>query len=301
MRLDEIILVTENWKGTETNYLSTFEDYMKVLTEVYKDNLQDLSYAIDNLYQTKQERTFSETYAASNKSFYAKFCSGEGELRGFMLGLLDEKKALFDESRCSEECFEVLKAYGMGRDGHGIYNSLHYEPLEYTFRSGEVLHNMNGNDYLVLAVLKEKNLLVMSQTDGQYILAVNAVMYERTPKEGYVSKDSEIRGIEWGHGLYLGHDLTSINLPGIIQEYGNPRELRTTENYRNEARRQFNVYQWLAKEEGLAHAIQWAAEESMRNEFGTTSHSEFEERLQQGSYDSRMKAKHEEIRQQKLR
>lgn len=143
-------------------------------------------------------------------------------------------------------------------------------------------------------MLSEKNLLLLSQSDKQYILADNVVMYERTPKQGDRSEDSVVRGIEWGHGSYLGYDLTSINLQKIFQDYGKPREVITTEDYRREARRQFNVYQWLAKEEGLSFAVQWAAEESMRNEFGTTSREEFEDRLQEGRYDQHMKAKQTE-------
>lgn len=300
MKLNEMILVTENQKGIETKYLSSFEDYFGLLTQILGKDLADLSDAVNRLYQTKEGMSCLETYVTANRSFHAKFCSSEAELRGFLLGIHDEEqdKVVFSEDKCSKDCFEVLKTYGIKTNGHGSFNSLHYEAQEYRFKNGEVLHNLNGNDYLVLAVFSEKNLLLMSQRDGQYILADNTVMYERSPKEGSISEDSIIRGIEWGSGTYLGHDLTQIDLPGIIQEYGKAPEITTIEDFRREARRRFNVYQWLTKDEGIAFAVQWAAEESMRAEFGTTTLREFESNLQEGRYDLRMQAKQEERKEQ---
>lgn len=293
MKLEDVILVTENRKGVETNYLSAVTDYLKLLAEIYRDNVTDLSEAIDGLYRTRQGRTFSEVYAAPNHSYYAKFCGGEGELKGFVSGALDEGKAVFAEKMCSTECFEILKTYGIGRDGHSFLNSLHYEAKEYSFKQGEILHNLNGCDYRVLSVLSEKNLLLMAQTDGQYILAINTVMYERFPKEEPLTEDNVIRGVEWGHGSYLGHDIMQIDLPGIMQEYGAVRELETVDDYRDEARRQFYAYQWIFKDKRLTFEIRWAAEKSMTGEFGTTDCREFETLLQKGRYDRRMKLSEE--------
>lgn len=288
MRLEDVILVTENQKGTETNYLSTVKDYFKLLAEIYLDNVTDLSEAVDELYRTKQNKALSEVYAAPNRSYYAKFCSSEGELKCFVSGILEEEKVVFDKEKCSTECMEVLKAYGMGKSEGGFCTSLQYEAKEYSFKRGEILHNLNGCDYRVLSVLSERNLLLMAQADGQFLLAINTVMYERFPKGEPLSADNVIRGVEWGHGIYLGHNIMKLNLPEIMQDYGAVHEMATVDEYRDEARRQFHVYQWLSKDDRLAFAVQWAAEKSMLEAFGTKDYEEFERLLQKGHYDQRI-------------
>ena len=163
------------------------------------------------------------------------------------------------------------------------------------------MHNLNGYDYCVLSVLSEKNLLLLSQSDGQYIVASNAMMYERYPKDGKMSDDNIIKGVEWGHGVYLGHDITKLNLPGLLQEYGIEHEIATVDECRNEAIRQFNVYHWLAKDERLSFEVQWAAERSMTGEFGTTDRKQFETWLQQGCYDAKIREREEKRRKEKER
>lgn len=304
MKLEDMILVTENRKGTETIFLLNLPDYMEMVLKACEDSATDMADAIGQLYGTREGKGgCSELYFRGNVSSQASFCSSDGQLMGFLLGIgaeeAHEEKPVFDASRCSEECFEVLKAYGIGMDGHSLFNSLHYEAKEYAFKQGEILHNFNGSDYRVLAVLSEKNLLLMSQSDGQYILADNTVMYERSPKEGHPSGDSVIKGVEWGHGIYLGHDLMKIDLQGIMQEYGTIQKIETVDECRAEARRQFAIYKWLSKDERLEFAVQWAAENSLTGAFGTTDERQFETWLQRGDYDIRMKAQEEKRLEEK--
>lgn len=155
MKLEDVILVTENRKGTEIKYLSSFEDYFELLTQIQMGDAMELSHMIKHLFQTKEDKGCVETYVSANKTIYAKFCNSEAELRGFLLGLKDEgqEKATFNEEKCSAECFAVLETYGLQPDGHSLFNSLHYESQEYHFKVGESLHNLNGNDYIVLAWL----------------------------------------------------------------------------------------------------------------------------------------------------
>lgn len=304
MKLEDMILVTENRKGTETIFLLNFPDYLEMVLKACEGSVIDMADAICQLYGTREgEGGCSELYFRGNISSQAQFCCSNGQLRGFLLGIGEEEanveKPVFDSSRCSKECFEVLKAYGIGTDGHSLFNSLHYEAVEHVFRQGEILHNLNGSDYRVLAVLSEKNLLLMSQSDGQYIIADNTIMYERSPKEGTQSADSVLRGVEWGHGTYIGHNLMKINLQGIMQEYGTDYEIVTVDECRDEARRQFYLYQCLSKDERLTYAVQWGAEESLRDEFGTTDRMEFETWLQEGRYDFRIKTKEEKRQEEK--
>ena len=43
MKLNEMILVTENWKGTEINALMTFEDYKKKILFAMSENMDEES------------------------------------------------------------------------------------------------------------------------------------------------------------------------------------------------------------------------------------------------------------------
>lgn len=298
-----MIFVTENCKGTEIIFLLTLRDYMELILKACEDSAVDMADAIGQLYDTKERKGgYSELYFRGNVSSQAEFCTSEAQLREFLssTGVENEnsEKIRFDVLRCSQDCLEVLKAYGIGTDGRSMSGSLHYEEKKYSFKQGEILHNLNGCDYRVLSVLSERNLLLMAQSDRQYIIALNTVMYERSPKECPLSEDSMVRGVEWGQGVYLGNDIMRIDLPGIMQEYGTAREIITVDEYRDEARRQFNVYQWLSKDDRLAFAVQWAAEQSLMGEFGTTDYREFETSLQKGHYDLRMKSNEEKRKEE---
>lgn len=291
MKLEDMILVTENRKGTESIFLLNLPGYMEMVLNTCEDSAIDMADAVKQLYETKEGKGgCSELYFRANISSQAMFCMGEAHLRCFLLGLQDgaakEVKPVFDEARCTPECFGVLKSYGIGTDGHSLMHSLHYEPQEYDFCQGEILHNLNGSDYRVLSVLGENNLLLMSQSNGQYIVAVNTVMYERYPKEGHPAKDSVIRGIEWGHGVYLGTDIMKIDLDGILQEYGSLKPADTIMDYREEAVWQFRKLKSLSQNERLAPVVRWAAEENLGDTFGTTDRERFEHNLEKGDYDA---------------
>lgn len=47
------------------------------------------------------------------------------------------------------------------------------------FYAGETLHNLNGNDYHVLAPLSPNNLLLVGLTDRQIIVGMGVQFYER--------------------------------------------------------------------------------------------------------------------------
>lgn len=291
MKLEDMILVTENRKGTESIFLLNLPGYMEMVLNACEDSAMDVADAVKQLYETKAGKGgSSELYFRADISSQAVFCMGEAHLRCFLLGLQDgsakKEKPVFDETRCSPECFEVLKAYGIGTDGHSLMNTLHYEKKEYDFCQGEILHNLNGSDYRVLSVLDENNLFLMSQSNGQYIVAVNTVMYERYAKEGCPTQDSVIKGIEWGHGVYLGTDIMKIDLDGIMQEYGSLKPANTIMDYREEAVWQFRKLKSLSQNERLAPVVRWAAEENLGDTFGTTDRERFEHNLEKGDYDA---------------
>lgn len=290
MKLEDMILVIENRKGTESIFLLNLSDYMEMVLKACENSAIHIADAIRQLYDTKKKNDgCSELYFRGNVSSQARFCSSDGQLRGFLLGIGAEvenmEKPIFDESRCSKECFEVLKAYGIGTDGDSLFNSLHYEAKNYTFKQGEILHNLNGCNYRVLSVLSEKNLLLMSMGDGQYIVADNTVMYERYPKDGQPSGDSIIKGVEWGHGIYLGYDLMKIDFDGIVQKYGRPKQVHNTGDYRSELRWRFVRLKSLSQNTEIGQMVRWAAEKELLETYGTTEREKFEKNLEKGNYD----------------
>jgi hypothetical protein len=202
MKLGDMVMVVENHKGTETNFLLNLTDYMETALKLWGEHAEDMSGVVSTLYETKAGKTdWSDLYFAANKSIHASFCTGEAQLRGFLAGNFNDGEWTFDAERCSKECLDVLRIYNLKPDGQPRFPYLHYERVEHTFHAGEVLHNMNGNDYRVLAALSPDDLLVMSLTDSQLIVGRGVKLYERYPKGERPDDDSVVTGIEWDHGV----------------------------------------------------------------------------------------------------
>ena len=73
MKLEDMIMVVENQKGTETNFLMDLTDYMKEIWSRFAEPVAD---AIGALYKTKEGGTdWSDLYFAANKSVHASFCT----------------------------------------------------------------------------------------------------------------------------------------------------------------------------------------------------------------------------------
>ena len=199
MKLEDMVMVVENRKGTETNFLLELTDYMGEILGLWGDGyvVENIAGSIDELYTTKKEGAdWSDLYIAANKSIHASFCTGEAQLRGFLAGKFNDGEWSFDTERCSRDCLAVLRMYNMKPDGQPLFPYLHYERLEHSFHVGEVLRNMNGNDYRVLAALSPKNLLLMAQKDSQIIVGRGVQFYGRYPKDERPDSGSMVTGIE---------------------------------------------------------------------------------------------------------
>jgi hypothetical protein len=295
MKLEEMILVTENRRGAEYNYLLSFEDYLEAVQELFSDEAYDVAYAVETLFETKEKKVWGEIHSMPNYTYQAKFCRGESELRSFLQGDYNDKNSkepfYFDRDRCSVECHHVLEAYGLQIDGNSKFNSLHYERVEYSFKRGEVLRNMNGSDYLVLAVLKQNTLLLYAQSDGQILIGSGTAYYKRAPKEGYLSKDSEIFGVEWNHGTYLGQDILKIDFDRLKRDYGKIEEIKSLMEYRADVKRKFQKYESLCEDTELSKEIRNTISDSMEAVFLTKEKDLFETCLRQGVFDDGFAAK----------
>lgn len=295
MKLEDMIMVIENHKGTETNFLLNLTDYMEATLKLWGEYAEDMAGAIGTLYETKAgKREWSDLYSAANKSIYASFCTGETKLRIFLEGMFNDGEWSFDTQRCSKDCLDVLRIYNMKTDGLPQFPYLHYEPVEHTFHAGEVLHNMNGNDYRVLAALSPNNLLVMSLTDSQLIVGRGVKLYERYPKGERPDDDSVVTGIEWDHGVYLGKDITRIDFDILKQEYGKPDKVENVSDLRDMVRRNFWMQKNVEQKEGLPDRVRNAAKDCLENTFGTSEPDVFDKMLDKGMYDGMYHAKEEQ-------
>lgn len=295
MKLEDMITVVENRKGTETNVLLNLTDYMETVLKLWGENAEDMAGAIGTLYETKAgKREWSDLYSAANKSIHASFCGGESQLRQFLSGHFNDGEWSFDAERCSKDCLDVLRIYNLKTDGQPQFPYLHYEPVEHTFHAGEVLHNMNGNDYRVLAALSPKDLLVMSLTDSQLIVGRGIKLYERYPKGERPDDDSVVTGIEWDHGVYLGNDITRIDFDILKQEYGEPDRAGNVSDLRDKIRRNFWMQKNVEQKEGLPDRVRNAAKDCLDNTFGTSEPDVFDKMLDKGMYDGMYHAREDQ-------
>lgn len=227
MKLEEMIMVIKKEKGKEVNYISNLNDYMKTLEEIYPGALQDRADAIAALYETKQGRIgWIEEPGFSGSVYHVRFCNDSSELKKFLQGDFNNKSSEavgLDTELCSPCYKDVLLAYGLDERGHSTF-SFHYERLVHGFGEGEVLTNLNGEKYRVLEKLSTKDLLLMSETTREVLIAKDVGYYQRTPNVEYDSVDSEIYGIEWQHGDYLGNHISAINFEKIREDYAESQQ-----------------------------------------------------------------------------
>lgn len=288
MELNKIILVTENWKGTETNMLLTFEDYKaRILLHAFEmpDAIAD---AVSDLYESLADKEhWGELYYAANKSVSARFCSGETQLRQFLMGDFNGtgQKVLLDEERCSTACKEALKAIEVGTDGRGAGLRYRYEPVEKDFSQGEVLHNLNGDDYRVIEKLSARNLLLMKERSGEFIAAIGVGFYMRFPKGELPAADNRVYGIEWDHGVYYGSIPSYIDFQRIREEYGEKREVKTLADFRMEQSEKFYMLRKIMDSPLMEESVKEAAENSMYEIFSTEKEDVFRDNLSEGRYD----------------
>lgn len=102
---------------------------MAILLRAFEGSETELAHAVQELCQTKENSQYAEVYLAANKTFHARFCSDEWELKDFLGGnhKMTEEEVSFDKDRCTKECLDVLTAYNMDHEGHPLIGKLHYE------------------------------------------------------------------------------------------------------------------------------------------------------------------------------
>lgn len=141
--MQDMIMVTENWKGTETNMLLNFTDYMKDI--VFHTNKEKMEIALEvlELEQTRDlKQEWVETYLAANKSYSARYCADYNQLLQFLKGKLNDdiEEVRFDCERCSKDCLEKLQELGISIYGKVVQEAeIAQEARDYEVEVKEVL------------------------------------------------------------------------------------------------------------------------------------------------------------------
>lgn len=119
MNITDIILVTENHNGSETNLLMDFMDFLDFAVKESWLSLKELAEDMATLGMTCGEKEkWMESYFAENTTLSARYCADEKQLEAFLRGGYNtDKEWKFDEQRCSENCLDRLNVLGISRDG----------------------------------------------------------------------------------------------------------------------------------------------------------------------------------------
>lgn len=289
MKINEMILVTENRKGTETNALMTFPDFLKYIDIEQLDTQIELAEIMTDLGRTLGlSNEWAEIYFMANKSVSARYCTDQRQLGQFLQGYYNstDQKVRFDESMCSETCLNKLQAIGMDRRGVITGMGLHYEKEEARYEQGQILHNFNGRNYRVMEKLSARNLLLMDVDSGNFTVAIGTDTYIRHPSSEAPTENNCVTGIEWGHGVYLGSTPSAIDFRYLRQEYGDTQKVESLADYRDMLEDRFKLYYKLAKDELASDRVKEAATNAMYKEFGTGKQEVFREKLNDGRYDA---------------
>lgn len=303
MKLYEMILVTENYKGTEINALVTFEDYKKNVLSAMSENMDETMQTILDLCESWRDKDhWSEIYFASNKSVSARYCSGEEQLRGFLMGYFNstDQEWRFDEDKCSNECLEKLSGIGIKPNGRGAGIHYKYETVEKIFSQGEILHNFNGSDYRVLERMSARNLMLLNERSGEFVAAIGVSLFMRFPELEAPTENNLQYGIEWSSGIYLGKTPSYIDFQAIREKYGEPKKIESLEEYRQEIKSKFHLYRKIMESPLLDTNIKEVAQNAVYEEFSTGREDTFYSNLSEGKYDSGFQS-NQEIKKDKVR
>ena len=148
MKIQDMILVIQNIKGSEKNMLMTLEEYKEAHLFVSSLSREESADALKELFDTKYSgagTVWAERYITANKSYHAKFCSSSDELQCFLHGSYnDDKEFRFDREESSRECMWALEEYNLDVNGAAKGFMFHYEQKEHEFKPGKSCTTLTG-------------------------------------------------------------------------------------------------------------------------------------------------------------
>lgn len=286
MKITDIILVIEKAIDVEINRLMDIWDYKEytrdmVSPEEYADRMLALGCT------HAEQGQWAECRNGARYPVSARFCGDDFQLGLFLQGHYNSGTAWrFDRGASSQACIAKMEQIGMTDQGLVNERFLRYEHMNAGYMRGQVLHNFNGRDYMVLEALSENNLVVMDLKNGSLTVALGTNYYRRYPKDQEPTEDNTVLGVCWEHGIYLEENLSAVNFRAYKQEYGTLEPIRDVYDYRTRLKKKFFLLEDLTKDGLMPEHVVRAARESLYLEFGTQSERIFSQELGRGAYDS---------------
>ena len=290
MKISDMIMVIENRKGTESNSLCSFEDYLSEFVFKTTEDQKVRAELIGEIMQSKYEKNgWSEIYTAANHTIHARYCKDLNDLQAFVLGCYNDTRPELNLNvfHSSIECLGVVESMGIPYNGSkGDLRALHYEKVKREFVEGEVLSNFNGRQYRVLEKYSDDNLLLQDVESGSFVVGEGTAFYAKYPRAEGIGSENCVYGIEWQSGIYPGGAKPSeINFKQIRQEYGTVREEEKNKSYREELTEKFDELYRISRDVKLTETVCEAAKEALYDEFGTARRNIFMDKLEKGQYD----------------
>lgn len=290
MKISDMIMVIENRKGTESNSLCSFEDYLSEFVFKATEDQKVRAELIGEIMQSKYEKNgWSEIYTAANHTIHARYCKDLNDLQAFVLGCYNDTRPELNLNvfHSSIECLGVVESMGIPYNGSkGDLRALHYEKVQREFVEGEVLSNFNGRQYRVLEKYSDDNLLLQDVESGSFVVGEGTAFYAKYPKAEGIGSENCVYGIEWQSGIYPGGAKPSeINFKQIRQEYGTVKEAEKNKSYREELTEKFDELYRISWDVKLTETVCEAAKEALYDEFGTARRNIFMDKLEKGQYD----------------
>lgn len=288
MKINEIVLVTENWKGTEKNCLMTAADYLRYVDLDRFDSRKDVADTMMELGRTLgDENAWSENYFAANVTVSARFCTDDRQLTRFLAGFYNstDQQVLFDKSMCSGECLDKLSELGMDTKGKVSIGSLSYTELYSAFEQGKYSAILMGG--ITVSWKNCRLRICCCRMSCQEILLwqLGYSYLQDIPVEQRQKEENCLIGIEWGHGVYLSSTPSAIDFRHIRQEYGTERKIEGIYQYREMLQDRFRLYSRMETDELISDKVREAVMYANFEEFGTSDFDQFRKDLNEGRYD----------------
>lgn len=140
-----------------------------------------------------------------------------------------------------------------------------YERVSGTYEQGDILHNLNGNDYRVMERYTPDCLLLMNVNTGNFMVATGVASYRRYPEGEEPTKENVEEGIEWGSGLYLSATPSEIDFEGLRTQYSVLPKMTKDTEYQVEIREILSRVETI-KADSIAEAIDMAMEMYQKEE-----------------------------------
>jgi len=227
MEVTDIVLVIDNWKGTEINYVMTLEDYMAHLD--MHELLSEPDFLKDMIKLGKtvaEENAWVENYVSANKTITAKFCKDRNQLTGFMEGYYNDNNNewRFDKNDSSKECEGILNSICLNMDGSTNKLQMHYKNMKEINFPGEIVHNFNGHSYMILEEIADKNFILLDLNSGCFAVAIGLNTYMRYPSGEVPTSENSVVGVSWDHGIYLPSVPSTIDFRLLKEHYGEQKK-----------------------------------------------------------------------------